>query len=135
MYSTIIQTLESALTQLGIHAGEAKLAEGQYNLNKDEHTEVLLDVWQEQERVFMQILSPVTKINDNKRTEVFKMLLEENHGLVEASFALINDDIVVKQTTECPADLSEARIIASLSRIAFYSENYRTKWLELSQAV
>ncbi|MBA2613319.1 MAG: hypothetical protein H0U95_15225 [Bacteroidetes bacterium] len=128
MYQQIIGVIEATLKTLGINADEAKLSEGQYNISKDKSTEVLLDIWEENDRVFFQALSPVTKLKDPKNVEVLTMLLEENHGLVESSFALAKDDIIIKETIECSAFFNQERAIATISRIAFYSETYRNKW-------
>lgn len=128
MYQQIIGVIEATLKTLGINADEAKVNEGQYNISKDKSTEVLLDVWEENDRIFFQALSPVTKLQDPKKAEVLMMLLEENHGLVEACFAVAIDDIIVKETIECSAFFNQERAIATISRIAFYSETYRNKW-------
>ncbi len=128
MYQQIIGVIEATLKTLGINATEAKVNEGQYNISKDKSTEVLLDVWEENERVFFQVLSPVTKLQDPTKAEVLMMLLEENHGLVEACFTVAKDDILIKETIECSAFFNQERAIATISRIAFYSETYRNKW-------
>ncbi|MCE3227068.1 MAG: hypothetical protein K0S32_1619 [Bacteroidetes bacterium] len=128
MYDEIIARVEGALKTLGIEAKEAKTGDGQYNISKDQKTEVLLDVWEDHDRTFLQVMSPVTKINDESRVEVLKMLLEENHGLVEASFTLLNGQIFVKETIECSAFFNQERAISTITRIAFYSEAYANKW-------
>ncbi|MBA3664599.1 MAG: hypothetical protein H0W61_10370 [Bacteroidetes bacterium] len=128
MYEEIISRVEATLKTLGIEPSEAKTGEGQYNINKDEKTEVLVDVWSENDRTFFQVMSPVTKINDDTRIEVLKMLLEENHGMVEAAFTLIQGQIFVKETIECSAFFNQERAISVITRIAFYSETYMTKW-------
>lgn len=128
MYQQIIATIESTLKTLGINPSEAKVNEGQYNISKDKSTEVLLDIWEEHERVFFQALSPVTKLKNPNNADVLKMLLEENHGLVEASFAVAKDDIIIKETIECSAFFNQERAIATISRIAYYSETFRNKW-------
>jgi hypothetical protein len=128
MYQQIISTIEATLTTLGINPTEAKVNEGQYNISKDKSTEVLLDIWEEHDRVFFQVLSPVTKLQDPKKAEVLMMLLEENHGLVESSFAVAKDDIIIKETIECSAFFNQERAIATISRIAYYSETFRNKW-------
>jgi len=128
MYQQILLLVENTLKTLGIEPGQAKISEGQFNINKDKNTEVLIDVWEENNRVFFQVLCPVTKLNDISRNEVLKMLLEENHGLVEASFALANDDIIIKNTVECSAFFNQERAINTITRIAFYCELYREKW-------
>ncbi len=128
MHQQIIAIIEATLKTLGINPEEAKVNEGQYNINKDKTTEVLLDIWEEHDRVFFQALSPVTKLQDPKKSEVLMMLLEENHGLVEAAFAVAKDDIIIKETIECSAFFNQERAIATISRIAFYSETFRNKW-------
>lgn len=128
MYQQIIGVIEATLKTLGINATEAKVNEGQYNISKDKSTEVLLDVWEENDRIFFQALSPITKLQDPTKAEVLMMLLEENHGLVEASFTVAKDDIIIKETIECSAFFNQERAIATISRIAFYSETYRNKW-------
>jgi hypothetical protein len=133
MYQQVVDVIENTIKTLGIEPNEAKINEGQYNINKDKNTEILIDVWEENNRFFFQVLSPVTKINDVTRTEVLKMLLEENHGLVEASFAIAQDDILIKETIECSAFFNQERAISTITRIAFYSEMYKERWNELSE--
>ncbi len=128
MYQQILSLIENTLKTLGIEPEQAKIGEGQFNINKDKNTEVLIDVWEENNHVFFQVLCPVTKINDIARTEVLKMLLEENHGLVEASFAIAKDDIIIKETIECSAFFNQERALATITRIAYYCELYREKW-------
>jgi hypothetical protein len=128
MYYHVIGVIEGTLKTLGIDPNEARINEGQYNISKDKSTEVLLDIWEENERVFFQALSPVSKLNDPSRAEVLLMLLEENHGLIEAAFAIAKEDIIIKETIECSASFDEQRAISTISRIAFYSEIYRKKW-------
>ncbi|MDO8998394.1 MAG: hypothetical protein Q7W45_01415 [Bacteroidota bacterium] len=128
MYQQVLAIIEGTLKTLGIDPNEAKVSEGQYNISKDKSTEVLLDAWEEHDRVFFQVISPISKLKDPSKAEVLLMLLEENHGLVEASLAIAKDDIIVKETIECSAFFNQERAIATISRIAFYSETYRKKW-------
>ncbi len=128
MHQQVVTIIEATLKTLGIDPNEAKVGEGQYNISKDKSTEVLIDVWEDHDRVFFQAISPVSKLNDPSRAEVLLMLLEENHGLVEAALAIAKDDIIVKETIECSAFFNQERALATISRIAFYSENYRKRW-------
>ena len=113
---------------MGINPEDAQIADGQYNITKDKKIEVLIDVWQQEDKVFAQFMSPVAPLKDPSRSEVLKMLLEENHHMVESSFAVINDHIFVKETMECSFFFSQEWVITSISRIAFYSEAYQQKW-------
>jgi hypothetical protein len=74
------------------------------------------------------VLCVVNKINDLSRTEVLQMLLEENHGLVQASFAISGNDILIKETLEATSFLGEEQLLMSIHRIAYYCEVYREKW-------
>jgi hypothetical protein len=127
MYSQIISIVENTLKTLGIEPEQAKTGEGQFNIYKDNNTEVLIDVWEENNRVFFQVVSPVIKLNNLNDTEL-KMLLAENHGLVETSFALANDDIILKDTIECSAFFNQERAISTITRVSFYCELYKEKW-------
>ncbi|MCA6436819.1 MAG: hypothetical protein IM600_14945 [Bacteroidetes bacterium] len=120
--------LENALKNLGINPESARIGVGQYNINKDKKVELMLDVWEQNNRAFFQVLCVVNKINDLSRTEVLQMLLEENHGLVQASFAISGNDILIKETLEATSFLGEEQLLMSIHRIAYYCEVYREKW-------
>lgn len=128
MHNQIIEVVENTLKTLGLEPQTAKVAEGQYNISKDQKIEIMIDVWEENERIFFQALSPVNELNDVTRVEVLQMLLEENHGLVEASFSLAQNTIIVKTTIECSAFFNQERALSTITRIAFYSEFYKNKW-------
>jgi hypothetical protein len=118
MHQQVVTIIEATLKTLGIDPNEAKVGEGQYNISKDKSTEVLIDVWEDHDRVFFQAISPVSKLNDPSRAEVLLMLLEENHGLVEAALAIAKDDIIVKETIECSAFFNQDRVLETISRIS-----------------
>jgi hypothetical protein len=73
-------------------------------------------------------MSLITKVQNENGEAVYKMLLEENHNLVEASFAIINEMIMVKETYEYNALFTQERAISAINRLAYYSETYRKKW-------
>lgn len=128
MYQQAIGKIESALSNLGVNPKDAKTAEGQYSISKNKETEILIDVWQQNELVFFQVMSLITKVQNENAEAVYKMLLEENHNLVEASFAIINEMIMVKETYEFNSLFTQERAISAINRLAYYSEMYRTKW-------
>jgi hypothetical protein len=128
MYAEIINRVEGTLKTLGIAADEAKTGEGQYTITKDKDTEVMMDVWEQEGRVFFQVMSPVFEMKEESKAETMTELLEENHLLVESAFALINNAVFVKETIECSAFFNQERAISAITRIAFYSESYRTRW-------
>ncbi|MBK9283922.1 MAG: hypothetical protein IPM51_06325 [Sphingobacteriaceae bacterium] len=128
MINQAILKVESSLKNLGVNPEEAKTDEGQYSIRKDNSTEVLIDVWAQNELVFIQVMSPIT-INPNAAVLTnLELLLEENHNLVEASFTFLNKTLFVKETYEFNALFTLDRIMQAINRIAFYSQAYTNKW-------
>jgi hypothetical protein len=128
LYEQIISRVENSLKTLGVEPSEAKLDEGQYNISKEDATDLLIDVWQEGSRTFYQVMSLIKPLDDAEEPSFFRMLLEENHSLTEACFTLINNNVFIKETIECSAFFSQERALSTISRIAFYSETYKAKW-------
>jgi hypothetical protein len=128
MYQEIITRVEGTLKTLGIDPSEAKVDEGQYNISKDKDVEVMIDVWKENELVFFQVMTPVVKNASLKEEDLYRILLEENHGLVEAAFTIINKEAFIKETIECSVFFSQERALSAITRIAFYGEVYHAKW-------
>ena len=128
MYQQVISRVEATLKTLGVEAEEAKISEGQYNISKDGNVEFLIDVWEEDNRVFFQVMSLQFALTETGREDILKSILEENHGLVECAFTLINNEVFIKETIECSAFFSQERALSAITRIAFYTEVYKTKW-------
>ncbi len=124
----LIIKIEIAISKLGINPGQAKQAEGQYNISKDQKVQIYVDAFEENGSVFFQILSPFMNIPSNNPTDFLKKLLSENHGLVEASFAIIDNSVYIKHTVEEKGQLTEDAVIVSLQRIAYYTELFSEKW-------
>jgi hypothetical protein len=127
MYDEVIARVEGALKTLGLEPGDAKTGEGQYSISKDQDTDLLMDVWKDEDKVFFQIMSPLNKITGNNE-QFYKTLLEENHNMAEAAFAIIDEGIFIRETVECTAFFSQERILSLITRIAWYSEHYQQKW-------
>lgn len=128
MYQQAVNKIEGAIANLGVDLKDAKTGEGQYSISKDKQVEILIDIWQQNELVFFQVMSGIAQLQNKETNAVFKMLLEENHNLVEATFALINDAIFVKETYEYNSLFTQERAISAINRIAYYSEVYAKKW-------
>lgn len=122
----IIAKVENVLTKMGIDPTEACTEEGQWNIAKDENIELMLDVWEENEHSFFQVMSFVCEVGDTSRPEFLKLLLEENHGFCESAFTILEDNVYLKFTAEAD-DLNEERIHKSITRIAYYNEMFREK--------
>lgn len=128
MLEQIIERVEGTLKTLGIEASDAKTGEGQYNIAKDTHTDILIDVWQDSEKIFFQVMSPLGPLRITDPCELYKALLRENHTLVEAAFTLIDDEVFIRETVECSAFFNQERALSVITRIGFYSETYRQQW-------
>lgn len=124
----IITKVESMLTKIGLNPDEAKTEnEGQWNIAKDENTEVMIDVWEEDGHTFFQAMSFVCEVPPDEQAEFFKLLLEENHGFCEAAFTVMEDNVYLKFTTEAD-EVDEDRILKNITRIAYYNDMFREKF-------
>ncbi len=122
----LITKVENVIKKMGIPPDEAKTDEGQWNIAKDENLELMLDVWEENEHSFFQVMSFVCEVGDTSRPEFLKLLLEENHGFCESAFTILDDNVYLKFTAEAD-DMNEERIHKSITRIAYYNEMFREK--------
>jgi hypothetical protein len=124
----LILKLEIVISKLGINPGQAKQATGQYTISKDQNVQIFMDAFEENEHTFFQILSPIMQIPDTNAEALMIQLLKENHGLVDASFAIIDNAIFIKHTTEDKGQMTEDRIMESIQRIAYYNELFQKKF-------
>lgn len=125
MYKQIIQITEAALETLAINASDAKIDEGQYNIRKNDNTELLIDVWEENDTIFFQVISPLTHFEKDLDNHTLLKLLEENHGLIEASIAISDKTVLVKETISCNAFFNQEKALSTITRIAHYSGNLK----------
>ena len=128
MFQQIIQVTESALGTLNINASDAKIDEGQYNIRKNDYTELLIDVWEENDTVFFQVISPLTQFEKDLDNQTLLKLLEENHGLIEASIAISDKTVLIKETICCNAFFNQEKALSTITRIANYSEILKTNF-------
>ncbi len=130
MYSQIIARVEGTLKTIGIEAADSKTGQGQYSISNEKGIELLVDVWEADKKVFFQVMSRVNKLSDEVKTDVLRTILEENHSLVEASFALINNELFIKEVIECSVFFTQERALSTITRISYYCNIYRSKWPE-----
>lgn len=123
----LAEKVESAIEQLGLEPKNARTDQaGQWNLSKEEKIQLMLDVWEENGYFFFQVLSPVCPVGDASNASFFKLLLEENHGLCETAFTILENNVYLKYTTEA-SDLSADHIFKSITRTAYYNETFQNK--------
>jgi len=124
---SLIEKVEKAMEKLGVKGAEARTENaGQWNISKDEKTQLMMDVWEENGYCFFQVLCQVCPVADDSNAGFFKLLLQENHGLCETSFTILEDNVFLKYTTEA-TDLTEDHIYKSITRTAYYNESFREK--------
>ena len=124
---SLIEKVETALGKLGVTGAEARTENsGQWNISKDEKTQLMLDVWEENGYFFFQVLCQVCPLGDATNASFMKLLLQENHGLCETAFTIFEDQVFLKYTTEA-SDLTEDHIHKSITRTAFYNETFKEK--------
>lgn len=124
---SLSKIVENAIVQLGMKPEETRSeTTGQWNIAKNEKIQIMLDVWEEQDHWFFQTLSPVCEIGDPNNSEFFRLLLEENHGFCETAFTILDNGVFLKYTIEA-ADLTEEKIIKSITRTAYYNEMFQEK--------
>lgn len=123
----LIAKVEHVLTQMGIPAEEARAEhEGQWNIAKSENVQLMIDVWEENEHYFFQVMSYVCDVVDDKSADFYRLLLEENHGFCETAFTILDDKVYLKFTAEAD-DVNEDRIFKSITRVAYYNELFQEK--------
>ena len=128
MFKQIIQVTEATLETLNINATDAKIDEGQYNIRKNDNTELLIDVWEENGSIFFQVISPLTHFEKDLENHILLKLLEENHGLIEASIAISDRTVLIKETICCNAFFNQEKALSTITRIAHYSEILKTNF-------
>jgi hypothetical protein len=124
----LIIKLEIVISKFGINPGQAKQGEGQYSISKDQTTQVFIDAFEENGRLFFQVMTPIMTVSPENKQAWCERLLKENHGLVDAAFALIEDTVLVKFTTENKSHLTEEVIADHIQRMAYYSEMFLEKF-------
>jgi hypothetical protein len=113
--------VEDSISLLGINAKETRGEQaGQWNLKKG-NFDIMIDVW-EQEKIFLfQVVSPLCSLPDENKEEFFLYLLKRNYGLSGTTYAIMENDVFLKYTTEANL-LTKESILNILTKTAFYAE-------------
>jgi hypothetical protein len=67
------------------------------------------------------VVSPLCTLPDENKEGFMLHLLQKNYGLSSLAYAIMEDSVFLKHTTEM-ASLTKENIIALLTKTAFYAE-------------
>lgn len=129
IFETYATLIEQCIEQLGVSASLCRSdKKGQWNLTYKNST-VWIDLFNFQDnpdRHYFQVMSPLLRIPDRNKEEVFKNILEINHNLYGSWISIKGDWMYVMCLREAD-NLDASEINATLDRVAFYSSDYYNK--------
>ena len=121
MIQTFYKLVDDAIIDLGLNADETKGdLPGQWNLKKGKF-DIMVDVWEQEKQFLFQVVSPLCTLPDENKEGFMLHLLQKNYGLSSLAYAIMEDSVFLKHTTEM-ASLTKENIIALLTKTAFYAE-------------
>ena len=121
MIQTYYQLVDEAITELGLNPEETRAENpGQWNLKKGRF-DIMVDVWEQENQFLFQIVSPLCSLPDEQREAFLLHLLQRNYGMSSLAYAIMDDSVFLKHTTEMPA-LTKENILMLLTKTAFYAE-------------
>ncbi|MCU0451805.1 MAG: YbjN domain-containing protein [Bernardetiaceae bacterium] len=118
--------VEEAIDSLGVSPDSCRTEKtGQWDMKKGSAS-IWIDVFlskQNEEYGYLQIMSPIIRIPENRREEFFRELLEINYGLYGVSFNIYNDWVYLKVIRELE-NLDKEEAVAMLNRTGSYADDY-----------
>jgi len=118
--------VESAIKTLGVKPEDCKGEnKGQWNLVRGS-AKVWVDIFlsrDNSEYGYIQIMSPICDIPEDRKMEFYKELLEINHDLYGVGFTKKNDIVYIRVIRELEG-ISESEILAMLRRVGTYADDY-----------
>jgi hypothetical protein len=121
MIESYYKIVEEAITALGIPAELTRAPQaGQWNLKKGEF-DILIDVWEQEKQFLFQIVSPICHVPDKNKEAFYLHLLNRNYGLSSMAYAIMEDSVLIKYTSEAN-NLTPEIILNLLTKAAFYAE-------------
>jgi hypothetical protein len=121
MLETYYTLVDAAITDLGINAAETHGEQsGQWNLRKGKF-DIMVDVWEQEQQILFQVVCPLCGLPDENREAFMLHILQRNYALSSVSYAIMEDNVYLKHTTEATT-LTKENIVMLLTKIAFYAE-------------
>ena len=113
--------VDAAITELGLSPEETKGDQpGQWNLKKGQF-DIMVDVWEQEKQFLFQVVSPLCTMPEENKEAFMLHLLQKNYGLSSLAYAIMDDSVFLKHTTEM-GSLTKENIVMLLTKTAFYAE-------------
>ena len=121
MIHTFYKLVDEAIADLGLSPDETKGEQpGQWNLKKGKF-DIMVDVWEQEKQFLFQIVSPLCSLPAENKEGFMLYLLQKNYGLSSLAYAIMEDSVYLKHTTEM-GSLTKDNIVMLLTKTAFYAE-------------
>jgi hypothetical protein len=121
MIQTFYKVVDEAIASLGLNSEETKGDQpGQWNLKKGKF-DIMVDVWEQEKQFLFQVICPLCTLPDDNKEGFMLHLLQKNYGLSSLAYAIMEDSVYLKYTTEMNL-LTTENIVSLLTKTAFYAE-------------
>ena len=121
MIQTFYKLVDDAITDLGLNPEEVRGEQpGQWNLKKGKF-DIMVDLWEQENQYIFRVVAPLCGMPEGNREAFMLHLLEKNYGLSSLAYAVLNETVFLKYTTEARSMIKE-HVVAILTKIAFYAE-------------
>ncbi|MCF8423491.1 MAG: YbjN domain-containing protein [Bacteroidia bacterium] len=121
MIQTFYNVVDEAIASLGLNVEETKGDQpGQWNLKKGKF-DIMVDVWEQEKQFLFQVICPLCTLPDDNKEGFMLHLLQKNYGLSSLAYAIMEDSVYLKYTTEMNL-LTTENIVTLLTKTAFYAE-------------
>lgn len=121
MIEKYYKVVDEAIATLGLNAEEVRGDQpGQWNLKKGQF-DIMVDVWEQENQYLFQIVCPLCGIPEDNRDVFLLNLLQKNYGLSAMTYAVMDNVVFLKYTTEA-GSLSSENMVSLLTKTAFYAE-------------
>lgn len=121
MLTTYYNLVNDAITSLGLNPEETKGENpGQWNLKKGRF-DIMVDVWEQEKQFLFQIVCPLCSLPEENKDAFLQHLLQRNYGMSSVTYAMMENDVFLKYTTEA-LELTKENVVMLLNKTAFYAE-------------
>lgn len=121
MLENYYKLVDEAVATLGLNVEEIRGEQaGQWNLKKGRF-DIMVDIWEQENQFLFQIVCPLCGIPSENREHFLLYLLQKNYGLSSITYAVMEDTIFLKYTSEATTLTADA-IVSLLTKTAFYAE-------------